>query len=149
MAEYLDTVKALRDWLSHLLKSHPILRTCSVFALDGDCLRDEHFLWTDSEGSEVPISEATNVNICIRETSRVPPPNSTEHQRRTPWEIAEAWYSEQEIAGGIGRAMSITAESHERLPADVLSPEFAKWLTHQYRLAMAKGIQLGRDGSED
>lgn len=57
---------------------------------------------------------------------------------KTAWEIAEAWYTEEAIYNSINR-----------VPTDVTSREFARWLTHQYRLAMAKGIQLGRSGSED
>ena len=69
--------------------------------------------------------------------------------RKTPWAIAEAWYGEMEIYRSIQRGLSPLAEDRERIPPDVSSPEFASWLTNQYRLAMAKGIQLGRDGSED
>lgn len=63
-------------------------------------------------------------------------------RRRSPWDIAEEWYGLKDIANGIQQ------NKHE-IPADVQSEDFAKWLTHQYRLAMAKGIQLGREGTED
>ena len=56
--------------------------------------------------------------------------------KRTPYQRAEAWYSEA--------AMKRYLSSPEcKIPRDTKSPEFATWLTEQYRLAMAKGIQLG------
>ena len=64
--------------------------------------------------------------------------------RRTPWEIAEAWYIAEQTHDCIVRH---TCRSP--IPSDTQSKEFAEWLTHEYRLAMAKGVQLGRDGSED
>lgn len=66
------------------------------------------------------------------------------NKRRTPWEIAENWYNADQIHHCIlneQRLMSI--------PTDTKSREFAEWLTHECRLAMAKGVQLGRDKSED
>lgn len=69
-------------------------------------------------------------------------------RQRTPWEIAVEWYKEEEITRTL---LSIGADSLllGSIPETVRSEEFAKWITHQYRLAMAKGIQLGRDCSED
>lgn len=69
--------------------------------------------------------------------------------RRTPFEIAEAWYNEEVIAKAIQDSGSNGFGSWGKIPENVYSPEFAKWLVYQYRLAMAKGIQLGRDCSED
>lgn len=69
--------------------------------------------------------------------------------RRTPWEIAEAWYDEDGIARAIQQSGDGGFGSWAEIPEDVHSPEFAKWLTHQYRLAMSKGVQLGRERSED
>lgn len=66
---------------------------------------------------------------------------------KTPWDIAEAWYGEEEIARAIKNSGKGFPHS-EPIPRDVDSPEFAKWITHQYRLAMAKGIQLGRENQE-
>ena len=57
--------------------------------------------------------------------------------RKTPWEIAVEWYSEPTVR------LELTDVD---IPRDVSSPEFLSWLTHQYRLAMFKGIQLGRSG---
>lgn len=69
--------------------------------------------------------------------------------RRTPWEIAEAWYDEAGIAKGIQQSGDGGFGHWDNIPPDVMGPGFDRWLTHQYRLAMAKGIQLGREGSED
>ena len=68
---------------------------------------------------------------------------------RSAWEIAEAWYDEVGIAKAISESGSGGFGSWDRVPEDVHSREFAKWLTHQYRLALSKGVQLGRSGSED
>ena len=65
----------------------------------------------------------------------------------TPWEIAEGWYDEDQIFRAIERSGSDDVGSWEKIPTDVHSREFARWLTHQYRLAMAKGVQLGRGDS--
>lgn len=62
-------------------------------------------------------------------------------RRRSPWDIAAAWYGLNDVTSCVQRSTDI--------PADVHSADFARWLTHEYRLAMAKGIQLGRDGTED
>jgi hypothetical protein len=69
-----------------------------------------------------------------------------EKRMGTPWEIAEAWYSEEEIVHSIARQRRADFDG-DCIPTDVFGREFAQWLTHQYRLAMSKGIQLGRDGS--
>lgn len=62
--------------------------------------------------------------------------------RLNGWKIAKEWYRESEVARSTQQSRSITAESHDKIPTDVYSIEFAIWLTDQYRLAMAKGIQL-------
>lgn len=67
----------------------------------------------------------------------------------TPWEIAEKWYREEEIARAIQKSGDGDFGSWSAIPKDVHSPEFAKWLTHHYRLAMAKGVQLGHEGVEE
>ena len=69
---------------------------------------------------------------------------ATKSKRETPWEIAEKWYRVDEIAIGLSKAGSSEFGALPTLPKDVNSVQFATWLTHQYRLAMAKGIQLGR-----
>ena len=76
-----------------------------------------------------------------------PPPRPPRPARKNAWEIAEDWYRESDIAHSIQYSRSIAYDG-EKIPVDVYSPEFAKWLTNQYRLAMAKGIQLGREGSD-
>ena len=66
--------------------------------------------------------------------------------KKTPFEFAEQWYDEDSIARSIKDSRSIVSFVEGRkIPTDVYSPEFARWLTHQYRLAMAKGIQIGRE----
>ena len=62
--------------------------------------------------------------------------------RKSGWDIAVGWYDESAIAWAI-------RNGGQKIPEDIYSPDFAIWLTDQYRLAMAKGVQLGRDGSED
>ena len=69
--------------------------------------------------------------------------------RRTPWEIAEAWYDVEGIERAIRNSGTDEPGTWRAVPHDVYSRQFAEWLTQQYRLAMAKGIQLGRDCSED
>jgi len=65
------------------------------------------------------------------------PPLQPDKIRRSPWDIATNW-------SGNGGEFDATA-----IPSDVKSDEFAKWMQYQYQLAMRKGIELGRDGSED
>lgn len=55
-------------------------------------------------------------------------------------QFASEWYRPDEIF------QSINAPYWEcEIPHDIHSHEFAKWLCGQYRLAMAKGIQIGRE----
>ena len=58
--------------------------------------------------------------------------------QQTPIEFANEWYRTDDIARCIADAGPC------KIPHDVHSREFAEWLTDQYRLAMAKGIQIGR-----
>ena len=59
--------------------------------------------------------------------------------RQTPFEIAEAWYNPDSVWEDIkGRV------ENRQMPRETYTREFAEWLTSQYRLAMAKGIQLAR-----
>lgn len=66
---------------------------------------------------------------------------------KTSWEFACSWYKEDEIARALQPkppgSFTFTTKAWDEIPTDVRSPEFAKWLTHQYRLAMTKGIDLG------
>lgn len=68
------------------------------------------------------------------------------NRRRTPWEIAVELYKPDQVWNGIQK---LSGKTLKEIPADVYSREFADWLTEQYRLAMAKGVQLGRDNSMD
>ena len=68
---------------------------------------------------------------------KVPP------EPKTPWEVAVDWYNEADITRAITRAGSDNFGALPKIP-EVCSVEFPAWFTHQIRLAMAKGIQLGR-----
>jgi hypothetical protein len=64
---------------------------------------------------------------------------------KTPWEIACEWYDTDQIHDSILRRQNpVFGEMHDKIPTLVTSREFAEWMTKQYRLAMAKGVQLGR-----
>jgi hypothetical protein len=65
---------------------------------------------------------------------------------KTPWEFACDWYQPDEIHRTLNRRRDpLTGNISEQIPEDVTSREFAEWLTDQYRLAMNKGIQIGRE----
>ena len=69
---------------------------------------------------------------------------------RTPSEIANDWYDEEGIYLSIQHSGDENRiASWDKVPDDVYSREFARWLTRQYRLAMVKGIEFGRSGSQD
>lgn len=59
---------------------------------------------------------------------------------RNAWEFACGWYMPAEVEAAIKRKVAI-------VPKDVDSPEFAAWLTDQYRLAMAKGIDCANQAA--
>lgn len=65
---------------------------------------------------------------------------------KTPWEIAVDWYDSDSIERAIRNSGTDAFGAWPAIPHDVYSRQFAEWLTQQYRLAMAKGIQLGREG---
>jgi hypothetical protein len=62
---------------------------------------------------------------------------------KTPWEFACDWYSETEIIDAVKQNM-IGAFDARPIPKDVHSEEFGKWMAHEYRLAMRKGIEIGQ-----
>lgn len=62
---------------------------------------------------------------------------------KTAWEFACDWYTPDQIARSISNSCKLCA-----MPYDVKSEGFAEWLTEQYRLAMAKGIESGQRASE-
>jgi len=67
------------------------------------------------------------------------------NERKTPWEFACDWYQVEEIHRELNRRRDpLTENIGEQTPEDVTSREFAEWLTHQYRLAMRKGIEIGQ-----
>lgn len=74
-----------------------------------------------------------------------PPPRAGHFNKKTPSQIASEWYTVDEVHRCL-LAVAPERVMSEAVPIDVTSREFAEWLTNQYRLAMAKGIQLGRGG---
>ncbi len=64
---------------------------------------------------------------------------------KNPWEFVKDWYKEEEVAKGIANQLTGDGNWHYPMPTDVSSPEFAAWLTEQYRLAMLRGIHLAVD----
>jgi hypothetical protein len=63
---------------------------------------------------------------------------------KSQWDFCCEWYRVTEIEDSIARDTSVHIErrSLSPIPTDIRSREFAEWLTHQYRLAMNKGIEL-------
>jgi hypothetical protein len=60
---------------------------------------------------------------------------------KRPWEFCCEWYRPEEIHRCIAQRFG---EDRRAVPEDVHSLEFAEFLCEQYRLAMNKGIQIGR-----
>jgi hypothetical protein len=58
---------------------------------------------------------------------------------KTPWEFCVEWYRESEIHQAVAA---------NGIPRDVLSREFASWLTTQYRLAMHRGMELAMEAAK-
>lgn len=66
-------------------------------------------------------------------------------QKKTPIQIANEWYTVDEVHRSLNSTPIATRLAlRATVPRDVTSREFAEWLCDQYRMAMAKGIQLGR-----
>ena len=63
---------------------------------------------------------------------------------QNPWEFACEWYTVEKT-----RAYLQERQPDGDVPEDVHSEEFAEWLTHQMRLAMARGIMIGEQRRED
>ena len=66
------------------------------------------------------------------------------NERKTPWEFACDWYTVEKT-----RAYLQDRQPDGDVPEDVHSEEFAEWLTHQMRLAMARGIMIGEQRREE
>ncbi len=62
----------------------------------------------------------------------------------TALEIAQDWYRVDQIHASIKRECEALPPTGV-IPTDVTSHEFAEWLADQYRLAMARGIMLGKE----
>ena len=61
---------------------------------------------------------------------------------KTAWEFACDWYTPDQIAMSIKNRFRTPSDI--AIPDDIDSAGFAQWLTEQYRLAMAKGIQIAQ-----
>lgn len=61
---------------------------------------------------------------------------------KTAWEFACDWYTPDQIEYSIDNRHRSSSPSAQ-IPDDIDSQEFTVWLTEQYRLAMAKGIDIG------
>lgn len=66
---------------------------------------------------------------------------------KLPWDFCCSWYRVEEIERSIAEKLKRHGSmmhdlSIDRIPTDVASREFAEWLTHEYRLAMNKGIDI-------
>ena len=79
----------------------------------------------------IPSSESSDIikNSVFTSNIRLPSSSSA---------IAEGWYNPDSIYS------SIVREIRPSIPPDTRSREFAEWLCGEYRLAMAKGIDIGR-----
>lgn len=115
---------------------------CSECELRDGCQTKPNF---GCEGEEKKRRAATRRPTMPQDVTgdRVP-------RRLTPLEIAVRWYRPEEVHRCICQTgMPLANDRLRAIPRDVFSLEFAEWLCDQYRLAMAKGIQLGRNGDED
>jgi hypothetical protein len=63
---------------------------------------------------------------------------------QSPRELVCDWYTVEKT-----RAYLQERQPDGDVPEDVHSEEFAEWLTHQMRLAMARGIMIGEQRRED
>ena len=57
--------------------------------------------------------------------------------KKTPMEFAREWYTDEGIFAAVCQSSDI--------PQVTNTCEFAAWLTNQYRLTFAKGMQIARD----
>lgn len=57
---------------------------------------------------------------------------------KNTWEFVTDWYK-------VDAVFRYLNEQGCPVPTDIRSREFAEWLTEQYRLAMARGIDLGQE----
>lgn len=60
----------------------------------------------------------------------------------SPWDFVCRWYNVDSVQRAISRRH--IGQPLSPIPSDIRSREFAEWLTEQYRLAMNKGIEIGR-----
>ncbi len=69
---------------------------------------------------------------------------------KTPFVFAMDWYKPEEIYQSINRSKRLFPKvlRDSDIPEDVCSMEFAKWMAHQYALAMCKGIDIAERAIE-
>jgi len=67
------------------------------------------------------------------------------------WKTACDWYKPNQIYASLTKTkasqLGWPRQYNIDIPANVRSHAFAEWLTEQYRLAMAKGIQIGQEAA--
>ncbi len=84
--------------------------------------------------------EATLELMETEETETVKCERSDKLLAGTPTEIAKRWYKAEETQG----FLNLCCGGSRRVPEDVRSFEFAEWLNTEFRVAMRRGIQIGR-----
>ena len=68
---------------------------------------------------------------------------------RRPWEYACSWYKTDDIHRSLTQKSSFGEPSHESIPKDTSSREFAEWLANEYRHAMRKGAEIATNEFKD
>ncbi len=104
------------------------------------------------EGEPCGRNRVVQLGLVVREL--IAERSSIPDVLKNPMEFAESWYTPHEIVTAISRRR--LSERLRNLPTDIDSPEFGGWLCREYRLAMAKGIEIairamqarGSDGSQ-
>lgn len=64
------------------------------------------------------------------------------YSKQNAWEFARGWYTEQSVRLGLNLHPNPVRDRD-------IDYEFVKWFTEQLRLAMAKGIDIGRRWDEE
>ena len=132
-----DSVTLLPSWQKQLQPEHPLPVKRMV-------VMDVVHRWASV------LSPLIDIYIAVTKEFHRAQQNHQKHNepqpaRKTPWQIATDWYKEEEIARSITCQRSQIDFGMDPIPENVDSSAFARWMTHQYRLAMAKGIELARE----
>jgi len=67
---------------------------------------------------------------------------------KSSWDKAVRWYNVDEVEIAIKIRLAKPTWALETIPTDASSRAFAVWLTHQYRVAMSKGIEIASEQVE-